>query len=113
MSDQQVTHCPDCHEQLINVTSGSVCPKGHGGLYPRLSASTLAKLARARERATLPKAECVGLKQEGTTLFRIEGKPGYWQSVPYGDGERAVVNDRIRHFDPIQLYVAAKKWLKE
>jgi hypothetical protein len=120
---QPITTCPACGEALVDAPSGRVCPHlHHGRIYPRLTAEERAEVkakaaveTRQRDLTELPQAERTELRAEGTMLYRLSGKLGYWHIIAFSvkdSDERAVLGRCIRHFEQADLG-AARKWLKE
>lgn len=58
-----VTSCEKCHALLVNIPSGSLCPNGCGGLFPKVNREQQAAAVRSLRLAALPAAhKCVHLR---------------------------------------------------
>lgn len=88
--------CAVCGKRRMNTPSGSVCPDGHGRLFPKIPARELSRIERMEWIESLPTAHPMG---DG--FYRVDGAHGYWvkQAVraiktgqTFKDGLVAVVN---------------------
>lgn len=74
------TECPKCNSPLQNVVSGSVCPRGCGGLWPRV-----ADASRDRVIDMLPEATKLPFRAKsrdchnGLDVFVVPGLSGLWR----------------------------------
>jgi hypothetical protein len=48
--------CPKCHSLLMNIVSGAVCPKGCGGIWPKVDAEHQSQAVRMIRVESLPAA---------------------------------------------------------
>ncbi len=97
MSDEQKeavrtagqTVCKKCKSPLVNIATGSVCPRGHEGLYPAVKAKEHATAVRTIRLDKLPQATRVsGIvcrpRQPGqvtSLLYTLSDRPGVWHRV--------------------------------
>jgi hypothetical protein len=89
---EPVLKCSRCGTSLVNIISGAVCPKGCGGVFPKLTPEQQTVAVRELRRSDLPRAaqlltiKAVANKDEGwcdTAVFVItDGPKGLFRRVP-------------------------------
>lgn len=81
--------CPECGAIRINLVAGrwSVCPNGHGRLYPPIRRRDVAKTEKARWLASIPVATLVEIRvpyarkpgERIVRAYRVGGQEGLWR----------------------------------
>lgn len=76
--------CSECGSVRMRTPSGTVCPRGHGKLYPRVTNGQLNVVDRYRWADSLPTAT----KVDGDWM--IDDHPGFFEVTKRPDGTRRV-----------------------
>ena len=106
MTTQAVNVCPDCDHPLMNTPSGAVCPKGHRGIFPKVSRSEHNHAVRLLQNAAIQEAKVLPIKVANrppwmftTDVFTIQGQPGLWARMKRGSSSTNLV---VRLRDPVK-----------
>jgi len=82
--------CPECGAGLVNIVTGAVCPNGHAGLHPHVSAEDNRRAKWSLRVAALPAAATLGelrataVKDTGfvdSCIYVVMGEPGVFRRV--------------------------------
>lgn len=86
--------CKECGKIRMNTPSGSVCPDGHGKLYPSVSARAKRAVLRWREIRDLPEPTPAF---QFKNIWKIEGEKGYFKRVTRWEAGRSNGSKKVQY----------------